>query len=550
MTPISEFRSIRLRGIDLYGGIGGWALGLELAGIDIIRSYEWWESANITVRQNLHSETVGGDIREMELSDFPKGVDVVVGSPPCTQFSFANRGGSGDIEQGLKDIYKFFEIIEYIKPSFWAMENVPRVAAILEKLMVPGESLYRFQHLFKPEKTIAVIDMSAFGLPQRRKRMIASNFPLNLLMAYTKRCRKKTLGDVLESLSEPKPSDPCFRLSISRNELTEIEPEEPLSQEELRLNREAKQYHPVYNIMQFPDPLNRPSRTVTATCTRVSRESIIIEDTEKKGVFRRLSVRERACLQGFPISFQFFGKTYTEKLKMIGNALPPVFAYYVGHAFRKTPPEKITPLDEQVIHLPKDMGTPPKTEPHTAGKTYPLKRSFRLAIPNLRFGSGVRFDFFSRFDGDKIRWEVSFFYGTSKSIARVFLNQGLREKTDLVLKKIKKYRSSYRIARMIDVILNQTSPESTQRAWIQQGDGIHPFQILDTLGNATERLLNVLDAKDNDLIKELVIKELKKENGRSWVASPSGKKKINNNLHAIFSGFFLGSYFNEKFRQS
>ena len=57
------------------------------------------------------------DIRKLELKQLPnpEEVDFVVGSPPCTQFSYSNRGGSGDISDGLVDIFKFLEVVEYLK---------------------------------------------------------------------------------------------------------------------------------------------------------------------------------------------------------------------------------------------------------------------------------------------------------------------------------------------------------------------------------------------------------------------------------------------------
>ena len=34
-----------MRAIDLYAGIGGWSLGLRLAGVEVVSSYEWWRPA-------------------------------------------------------------------------------------------------------------------------------------------------------------------------------------------------------------------------------------------------------------------------------------------------------------------------------------------------------------------------------------------------------------------------------------------------------------------------------------------------------------------------
>ena len=49
------------------------------------------------------------NIRELELKSLPKNIDFVVGSPPCTTFSYANKGGGGDIADGLKDLNAFKE---------------------------------------------------------------------------------------------------------------------------------------------------------------------------------------------------------------------------------------------------------------------------------------------------------------------------------------------------------------------------------------------------------------------------------------------------------
>src|SRR5262245_36136777 len=112
----------RLRAIDLYSGIGGWSLGLKMAGVDVVASYEWWDQANRTNEINNGHVTNTLDIRSVKLDALPKKIDVVVGSPPCTEFSFANRGGKGDIEDGLRDLRKFLEIVDFVRPTYWAME--------------------------------------------------------------------------------------------------------------------------------------------------------------------------------------------------------------------------------------------------------------------------------------------------------------------------------------------------------------------------------------------------------------------------------------------
>lgn len=71
-----------LKAIDFYSGVGGWSLGLGLAGIEVVASYEWWKTANRTNELNNHHPTNTVDIRLLSLDSLPVGIDVVVGSPP------------------------------------------------------------------------------------------------------------------------------------------------------------------------------------------------------------------------------------------------------------------------------------------------------------------------------------------------------------------------------------------------------------------------------------------------------------------------------------
>ena len=126
--------SKKLRAIDLYSGIGGWKLGLKMAGIDVVKSYEWWQPAIDTANKNFGSSDTSVDIRNLDFSTLPENIDIVVGSPPCTQFSYANRGGSGNIEDGMVDVVQFLKIVQYLKPTYWAMENVVKVVEVIETI--------------------------------------------------------------------------------------------------------------------------------------------------------------------------------------------------------------------------------------------------------------------------------------------------------------------------------------------------------------------------------------------------------------------------------
>lgn len=155
-----------LRAIDVYSGVGGWGLGLRMAGIEVVASYDKWPAANETNLKNNRHHAQTADVRRLVLSKLPKNIDIVVGSPPCIEFSYSNRGGNGNIDDGLEDIIKFLTIVSHVKPKAWAMENVPRVAHILEKELKPKGQLARFAKL---GIRYHIVDMAEFGLPQRRR---------------------------------------------------------------------------------------------------------------------------------------------------------------------------------------------------------------------------------------------------------------------------------------------------------------------------------------------------------------------------------------------
>jgi len=55
---------------------------------------------------------------------------------------------------------------------------------------------------------------------------------------------------------------------------------------------------------------------------------------EKEHLYRRLSVREVARIQGFPDDFIFYYDNLNEAYKMIGNAVPINLAFYVAKSIK------------------------------------------------------------------------------------------------------------------------------------------------------------------------------------------------------------------------
>ncbi|OEK02727.1 hypothetical protein BFP97_14865 [Roseivirga sp. 4D4] len=528
-----------MKAIDLYSGIGGWTLGFKMAGIEVVSSFEWWKDANETHNANFGTKHKEKNIRELDVySDLPPKdeIDFVVGSPPCTQFSFANRGGNGDLVDGLVDVAKFLEVVDYIKPKYWAMENVPRVAGIIEKSIEKGGPLERYSHLFDDQfRVIKVYNSADYGVPQNRKRMIAGRFPFGLFESYQEVTPRRTLGEVVMGLKRENLLDPIYGHSLKT--LTDNIHEAPLTDEEKRINSDSKTHHPVYNKMSFPDILDRPSRTITALCTRVSRESIIIEDDPEK--YRRLTVRERGCVQTFPADYQFHSNSYGGKLKMIGNAVPPLLTYYIAQSMLETSLDEVAvPVSEGRINLSTE-NVPKFFSPESKGSKFSWKRSFWLAVPGLRLGSGVRFELrnVSNKEIEKTFWWVNFCYGNSKNLMQFPLD---KRSFETVWESLQIMALDCEIGDILmnfqDFVASVDAP-GLQENWTNKDRSKNnPIELIDDIGRFASELverLNRSDAMTLDKLRELV-----------GFIGLGEQRKLMENANIIVSGILLGSIFN------
>lgn len=392
----------QLTSADLFSGAGGLTEGFRQAGYEVLASLDNWGPAAETHRRNFPgSETFHADILEFDPGELPK-VDVLVGSPPCTEFSYSNKGGHGDLALGLKLVLRFLRFVHDVRPRYWAMENVPRLAQTLPpRIHLRKLGLREDGFLDIPVRK--VLNSADFGAPQKRLRLFSGKFPLPEPTHYDPSSIDVVMGsapwvaaqDALRMLPDPltpdKPptevTDPNYGFKIPTTELSDHFMDTVLTNEEVLINRKAKTDHSWYGRMTFPDRLDRPARTVMATQTSISRETLVLEWTRQgKTVYRRPTIRECAVFQTFPITYQFWGATAETRYRLVGNAVPPVVAAAVARAIAKKAGADIPPDPVLVKHcsdLTEPVGIARRREGFNL-RRFPVDRKYRDHVPGSR----------------------------------------------------------------------------------------------------------------------------------------------------------------------
>ena len=178
--------------VGLFAGIGGIETGLRRAGHRTIMLCEMSEAASSVLSTHFPDAELVRDVRMLD--KLPK-CDLVSGGFPCQDLSQAGRtSGIGGPNSGL--VSKVFDLLRNAQPQpTWLMlENVPFMLHLQEgrAMRTITESLDELDWRW----AYRTIDTRAFGLPQRRNRVI-------LLASRTEDPRPVLLGEDCGSLAPP-----------------------------------------------------------------------------------------------------------------------------------------------------------------------------------------------------------------------------------------------------------------------------------------------------------------------------------------------------------
>lgn len=290
------------RVVDLFAGCGGLSLGFQKAGYDIVGAFEYWN-----VAAECYEANFGHKVHRTDLGDIETAVaeikafspDMIIGGPPCQDFSHAGKRVE-DKRASLTT--SFATMVSAVKPQIFVMENVDR--AQKSNAYAEARAIFKAAGYGLTER---VLTASYCGVPQRRKRFfcigILGGIDGELEAALVAKMSSKEMtvrdffGDSLDTeFYYRHPRNYCRRAVYSIDEPA-----------------------PTMRGVNRPIPKGYPGHP---------------KDAHKiDGNVRPLTTLERSLIQTFPADFKWTGSK-TDREQMIGNAVPVKLAQFVAETVR------------------------------------------------------------------------------------------------------------------------------------------------------------------------------------------------------------------------
>lgn len=322
-----------MRIVSLFSGAGGLDLGFSQAGFDVIWANEFDRSIHETYRANHKAYLNTEDIRTIMGEDIPD-CEGIIGGPPCQSWSHGGKS-LGIADDRGKLFYEFIRIVGEKKPLFFVAENVPGIQAA-KHLSAYNDILKEFRKAGYRVK-VNVLDATNFGVAQNRKRVFFIGFlrELNVLYEYPKRKSKKlTLKDVIWDIKDD--VIPAKNGIYTNGEHCTIANHEyidkPFPDDYATYNKSKNWDEQAFTVRANGKYMGLHPQAPNMIKDSSSRW--IIPDNKK--LFRRLSVRECARIQGFPDTFIFKYSNLEDGYKMVGNAVPVKVAYEIAMSLKSS----------------------------------------------------------------------------------------------------------------------------------------------------------------------------------------------------------------------
>ena len=336
--------------IDLFAGVGGLSYGFSHNDhFNIVMANEY--EKDIAKAYSLNHPKVNviqGDIRNLSeeiLKEYSKkGVDVIIGGPPCQSYSTL---GKRQMDERAHLFEEYCRVLSIVQPKLFLFENVSGLLS-----MQGGKLIETIKNEFKKlgyDVKSKLLNAADFGVPQFRERVILVGMKGNNCFEYPEekygdeKIPYRTVEDAFSDLpvlgsgesSSEYASDPQNELQkfYRQNSKYLEENESPKNGEHLlRIMRALPDGGSKDDLPEELRPKSgygntyakmwwkKPAPTVTRNfATPSSSRCVHPRDS------RAMTTREGARLQSFPDDYKFYGSTSTKNLE-IGNAVPPLLS--------------------------------------------------------------------------------------------------------------------------------------------------------------------------------------------------------------------------------
>lgn len=385
--------------IDIFAGCGGLSTGLLKAGWTGLFAVEKNKDAFSTLKHNLIDKNnhflwpswlkiKEHDINELikdnekELLDLQGKITLVAGGPPCQGFSMAGKRDKDD--QRNKLVKSYIKFIRLVMPEAIIFENVHGFTVNFKNKKGTKQYSSYVERALKRlgYKTFhQIVDMSEYGIPQKRKRFILvamkNNSPKEVFSVLKNNTEKfccdrginnnttvyEAIGDLEKRCGMcPSPDTKGFQAgmygvaksgyqTLMRKGINSVDGAVDshrfvnhrrdtiiLHEKLLECAPIGKRITPADNIVEG---LNRRGVTVLDPNSQAPTITSIPDELVHYCEPRILTVREHARIQSFPDWYEFKGK-YTSggdkrkkevpRYTQVGNAVPPLFAEQIGIA--------------------------------------------------------------------------------------------------------------------------------------------------------------------------------------------------------------------------
>ncbi|HDJ3072804.1 DNA cytosine methyltransferase [Staphylococcus aureus] len=329
--------------ISLFSGAGGMDLGFQQAGIEISIANEFDKNIWSTYEKNHKATLIKSDIKDIKAKDLPFDVDGLIGGPPCQSWSEAGSRKGIDDERGQL-FFEYIRILEEVKPKFFVAENV---SGMMAKRHNPA--VKNIVSLFEKagyDVNIKLLNAHDYGVPQDRKRVFYIGFRKDLCInnyEFPKEVEEKDKKFLKDAIWD-----------LRNNAIPSLEKNKTNGNNCSIKNHEyyTGSYSPIYMSRNRVRGWEEPSFTIQASGRQAPQhpqapKMIKIEknkhefNKEHIDLYRRLSVREVARIQGFPDDFEFIYNDLNNGYKMIGNAVPVKLAKEIAFSIKNVLTQEI-----------------------------------------------------------------------------------------------------------------------------------------------------------------------------------------------------------------